>query len=85
MPKLNRNYAYSPDGVTVYKYEKGEEVTGEVAEKAERAGAIDKRTMRKSASPVSEDKSAGPASEDKSAGPVAEVKTDEQGDSSEAE
>ena len=76
MPKLNRNYAYSPDGVTVYKYKKGEEVTGDAAEKAERAGAIDKRTTRKSASP---------ASEDKSAGSVAEVKTDKQGDSSEAE
>ena len=63
MPKLNRNYAYSPDGVTVYKYHKGDEVTGAVAEKAERAGAIDKRTTRKSASPVSEDKSAGPVGE----------------------
>ena len=76
MPKLSRNYTYSPDGVTVYKFKKGEEVDGAVAEKAERAGAIDKRTMRKSASPVSEDKSAGP---------VGEVKESDQGDTSEAE
>lgn len=47
MPKLSQDYRVSPDGVTVYKLKKGDEVTGRIAEMAERAGVIDKRTTRK--------------------------------------
>lgn len=52
MPKLKHDYRCSPDGVTVYRFRKGEEVTGVVAEMAERAGAIDKRSVRPKPAPV---------------------------------
>ena len=66
MPKLRCKYNVSLDGVTVLRFQKGDEVTGEVAERAERAGVLDKRTVvKKQAQPVYENKSVEPTEETK--------------------
>ena len=48
------------------RFQKGDEVTGKVAERAERAGVLDKRTVvKKQAQPVYENKSVEPTEETK--------------------
>lgn len=66
MPKLRCKYSVSLDGVNVLRFQKGDEVTGEVAERANRAGVLDKRTVvKKQAQPVYENKSVEPTEETK--------------------
>lgn len=60
MPKLSKDFKCAPDGHTTYSFKKGEEVTGRVAEMAERSGAIDKRTVRKTPPRPAEIKPAQP-------------------------
>lgn len=60
MPKLSRDFKCAPEGHTTYTYKKGDDVDGRVAELAEKAGAIDKRTVRKVPPQPSEIKPAAP-------------------------
>ena len=66
MPKLKTDYAVALDGVTVQYFRAGEEVTGEVAERAKRAGKIQSPGKQKQAQPVTENKAIEPETEDKS-------------------
>ena len=66
MPKLKSDYSVALDGVTVQHFKAGEEVTGEVAERAKKAGKIQKQSKQKQSQPVVENKAIEPETEDKS-------------------
>lgn len=52
MPKLSRNFKVAPEGHTTITLPKGTEVTGVIAEKARKAGALEKAEVNPSPKPT---------------------------------